>query len=196
MIQTLSMTAPALRAASVEAMIRELEAKIHEVQVSGLNLDEYLEMSVQPEADTPLPVPFAELEGLFLESPVAPLFKPHPNIEGVHLVEWNGEHVAVTFRPELFDRLPDSLRLLTFGEPLLSELLAKVPEPGVAEDSKGRLIRCESEQDHVAAYLGLSGFHRAHIGEIERGDTNVTVQSLKILADTLGVKLVDLVRHV
>ncbi len=40
-----------------------------------------------------------------------------------------------------------------------------------------------------------SGLHRAHIGEIERGDTNMTIQTLKILADALGVTLSDLVRH-
>jgi hypothetical protein len=156
-IQTLSMTAPTLRAAGVEAKIRELESKINEAQVSGLNLDEYLEMDVHADAEIPTAVPFIELERLFLESSLAPLFKGHPSIEGAYLVERNGEQVGVTFRPELFDRLPDSLRLLTFGEALLGELLVKIPEPGVAEDSSGRLIRCESDQDQVAAYLGTSG---------------------------------------
>ena len=40
-----------------------------------------------------------------------------------------------------------------------------------------------------------SGLHRAHIGEIERGETNMTVQTLKTLADSLGVTITDLVRH-
>jgi transcriptional regulator with XRE-family HTH domain len=31
------------------------------------------------------------------------------------------------------------------------------------------------------------------VGEIERGESNVTIQTLKIIADTLGVKIVDLV---
>lgn len=39
-----------------------------------------------------------------------------------------------------------------------------------------------------------SGLHRAHVGEIERGESNVTLQTLKIIADTLGVRIVDLVR--
>lgn len=41
-----------------------------------------------------------------------------------------------------------------------------------------------------------SGLHRAHIGEIERGETNVTLTTLKILADTLKVRVVDLVKGV
>jgi hypothetical protein len=39
-----------------------------------------------------------------------------------------------------------------------------------------------------------SGLHRAHIGEIERGESNVTLQTLKIVADTLGCRIVDLVK--
>lgn len=39
-----------------------------------------------------------------------------------------------------------------------------------------------------------SGPHRAHIGEIERGETNVTLQTLKTLADTFKVRIADLVK--
>jgi len=43
-------------------------------------------------------------------------------------------------------------------------------------------------------FADKSGLHRAHVGEIERGESNVTIQTLKILADTLGVRIVDLVK--
>jgi transcriptional regulator with XRE-family HTH domain len=39
-----------------------------------------------------------------------------------------------------------------------------------------------------------SGLHRAHVGEIERGESNVTLQTLKIVADTLNVRIVDPVK--
>jgi ribosome-binding protein aMBF1 (putative translation factor) len=39
-----------------------------------------------------------------------------------------------------------------------------------------------------------SGLHRAHIGEIERGETNVTLQTLKTLADTFHVRITDLLK--
>jgi transcriptional regulator with XRE-family HTH domain len=39
-----------------------------------------------------------------------------------------------------------------------------------------------------------SGLNRAHVGEIERGESNVTIQTLKLIADTLKVKIEDLVR--
>ena len=43
-------------------------------------------------------------------------------------------------------------------------------------------------------FADRSGLNRAHVGEIERGESNVTIQTLKIIADTLGVKIVDLVK--
>ena len=39
-----------------------------------------------------------------------------------------------------------------------------------------------------------SGLHRAHIGEIERGETNVTLLTIKTLADALNVRITDLLR--
>jgi transcriptional regulator with XRE-family HTH domain len=45
-------------------------------------------------------------------------------------------------------------------------------------------------QDVFAERCGL---HRAHLGEVERGETNVTVQTLKIIADALSVRIRDLV---
>jgi transcriptional regulator with XRE-family HTH domain len=43
-------------------------------------------------------------------------------------------------------------------------------------------------------FADKTGLHRAHVGEIERGESNVTLQTLKILADTLDVRIVDLVK--
>lgn len=38
-----------------------------------------------------------------------------------------------------------------------------------------------------------AGLNRAHVGEIERGESNVTIQTLKIVADTLDVRIRDLI---
>jgi len=48
-------------------------------------------------------------------------------------------------------------------------------------------------QDVFAEQAGL---HRAHVGEIERGESNVTIQTLKIIADTLHVRIAHLVRKI
>lgn len=43
-------------------------------------------------------------------------------------------------------------------------------------------------------FADKSGLNRAHVGEIERGESNVTIQTLKIIADTLKVRISDLVK--
>ena len=43
-------------------------------------------------------------------------------------------------------------------------------------------------------FADRSGLNRAHVGEIERGESNVTIQTLKIIADTLEVRITDLVK--
>jgi transcriptional regulator with XRE-family HTH domain len=45
-------------------------------------------------------------------------------------------------------------------------------------------------------FADRSGLNRAHVGEIERGESNVTIQTLKIIADTLDVRIRDLIGNV
>jgi len=41
-------------------------------------------------------------------------------------------------------------------------------------------------------FADKSGFHRAQVGAFERGEMNVTLASLHLVAQTLGVRVVDL----
>lgn len=43
-------------------------------------------------------------------------------------------------------------------------------------------------------FANRSGIHRADVGSIERGERNVTLRTMRILADTLGVKIAELVK--
>lgn len=45
-------------------------------------------------------------------------------------------------------------------------------------------------QDGFAEFAGIG---RAHMGEIERGECNVTIRTLKIIADALEVTVSDIV---
>ncbi len=78
-----------------------------------------------------------------------------------------------------------------FGQPTwtLAEVQVLYGQLGVTV-RRLRLARGWS-QDVLA---DRSGLHRAHIGEIERGETNVTLQTLKTLADALSVRITDLLK--
>ncbi len=43
-------------------------------------------------------------------------------------------------------------------------------------------------------FADKSGFHRAQVGAFERGEMNITLATLLLLSQTLGVKIVDLFR--
>ena len=43
-------------------------------------------------------------------------------------------------------------------------------------------------------FADFSGFHRAYIGTVERGETNISLRNVQILAKSLGVKMAELFR--
>jgi transcriptional regulator with XRE-family HTH domain len=43
-------------------------------------------------------------------------------------------------------------------------------------------------------FADISGFHRAYVGTVERGETNVTLKNLQILAKALRVKMAELLK--
>ena len=43
-------------------------------------------------------------------------------------------------------------------------------------------------------FADISGFHRAYVGTVERGETNVTLKNVQILAKALDIKMADLFR--
>jgi transcriptional regulator with XRE-family HTH domain len=43
-------------------------------------------------------------------------------------------------------------------------------------------------------FADVSGFHRAYIGTVERGETNISVRNVETLAKALGVKIAELFR--
>jgi transcriptional regulator with XRE-family HTH domain len=45
-------------------------------------------------------------------------------------------------------------------------------------------------------FADISGIHRAQVGAIERGELNMTLKTLKTVADALKVRIKDLVEDV
>lgn len=148
----LAMLPPNEREAQLEQEIAALRQRLQNREVESLNLDEYLiAESYQPGPDSP--VTLEQIEYMLTGSQATGcLFQPHPEIERAYLLAWKGERLPVTFSPKVFDEHPDTVRFLSYGSPLLAEILESVPQPETAD--AGSLARCcvEGELDLRAWY--------------------------------------------
>ncbi len=153
-LRRLSMTDPKARPATVEQEVKSLEQQIEEREVTGLDLDKFVDAEAETVEAHPQPVSPERLQKLLLDAPaIRDRLRAHPEIERAFLMRTDGTEAAVTFDATVFDSHPDTLRLLTFGEPLLAALFERVPAPSPAEGG-GRVLRCEAEDSGLVAYYG------------------------------------------
>ncbi|OGO28064.1 MAG: hypothetical protein A2Z16_04200 [Chloroflexi bacterium RBG_16_54_18] len=154
----LAMLPPTEREAKLEIEIAALKQRLDQRAVESLNLDEYLEVDSY-QAGPASPVTLEHIQHLLTQSQATGhSFQPHPEMPGAYMLSWRGESLPVTFSPKVFDDHPDTVRFLSYGSPLLADLLVSVPEPD--EKEQGALVRCraDGEVDLRAWYVpDLSG---------------------------------------
>ena len=122
--------------------VAEINRRVRSEEISALNLDKFVDDTVEAVTEMPAPVTLPDLERTIVESEMMhERFEPHPKIAGAHLLDWHGNYEAVTFNPVLFDQHPNTLRLMTYGSGLLEEVLQAV-EPPVDGTSGGDVVRC------------------------------------------------------
>ncbi|MCZ7568053.1 MAG: helicase-related protein [Ardenticatenaceae bacterium] len=137
-IQTLAMVPEAVRQQALKQELERIERALDEAQ-AGLDLDEW---AATGERARPAesPVSLAELAHELTTLPaLKPHFRPHESIDDAFWLKTGAQTLAVTFHPERYDAYPNTLRFLTYGNPLLETLLASVPPP--ADGAQGRLLR-------------------------------------------------------
>jgi len=80
----------------------------------------------------------ADLQTALIESQtVGSRFHPDSDLPGAYRLDWGGSSHRVTFSAELFDRHPSTLEFLTYGHPLLHELLEAVHDPPASPEPSG-----------------------------------------------------------
>lgn len=131
----------ALMAAEIDALRQRLQNR----ELESLNLDEYIQTEDGiPASDSP--VTLEDLQRLLTQSSLtAGLFRPHPDIQDAYLLTWKGEVLPVTFSPACYDAHPDTVRFLSYGSPLLAELLESVPAP--EPDLTCQVVRLSARTD-------------------------------------------------
>jgi hypothetical protein len=153
-IRTVAMTPAAVREQALADELARLREEMEAQRADSLNLDQYIEAGDVPAASKP-PVTLGDLERVLTKSPCAKgRFQSHPELEHSYWLEMDGGDRAVTFDAAAFDAHPNTLRLLTYGDALLAEMLQCAPQPGSQTD--GRILRCEAGgTPAVCAYYTL-----------------------------------------
>jgi len=129
-IENVAMLRGKERKKRLDEEIAAIREQVESRELSGLDLDSYVDDQVGAVQERPVPVTLQQLERILVESKsVGGLFEAHPEIAGAHMLSWNDQQVPVTFDRSVFDKHPNSVQLLTYGNPLLDEILASVPEP-------------------------------------------------------------------
>lgn len=129
----LAMLSPTEREIELENEIRKLQNRLQQRSFASLDLDTLAQIDIfsNPSPSPTVPVTLEQLENIFTTSPVtSTLFKRHPEIPDAYLLYWHGSEYPVTFSGKVFDEYPVTVRLLTFGSPLLNEILAEISPLG------------------------------------------------------------------
>jgi superfamily II DNA or RNA helicase/SOS-response transcriptional repressor LexA len=137
-IELLAMMPASSRARRIEEEIAAIREQMEDRAASGLDLDAFIREEPSLPRDVESPVTLPEIETEMLQSAtLGKRFRAHETISGAYLLDWRGNEVAVTFKPEVYDTHPYTVSLLTYGSPLFHELLGVVPAPDPGEDKKG-----------------------------------------------------------
>lgn len=156
-IQTLAMVPEAERQQALREELAQLQAALESAQ-AGLNLDEWADQATG-EAPQPWdsPLNLAELAQALMAAPMLKAcFRAHETIPQAFWISLDGRETAITFDRTTFDDHPNTLQLLTYGNPLLTAALARVPP--VAAGAVGPLLRTSVDMPLPrVAYYTLDG---------------------------------------
>jgi len=157
-IQAAAMAPAEERGRLLEEELAAINRQLEERRVGTLGIDSLVDTSVAAPAEEPAPVSLADIEKALLNSTtLGPRFRPHPEIAGACQFDWRGRFVDVTFDPDVFDRHPGTLALLTIGDKLLGELLETVDAPKSSGEG-GALMRCATDSPvKLRAYYSCPG---------------------------------------
>jgi ERCC4-related helicase/phage repressor protein C with HTH and peptisase S24 domain len=146
-IERAAMSTGSERKRRLDEEIAAIRAELDARSAESLDLDTYVEEQLASEHEGPAPVTLQDLERTITGSRLlGKHFRPHPDLPQVYLLSWGADEIPVTFSPLVFDRYPNTVQLLSYGNPLLDDLLASAGDPPGSDDPEGiGLLRSRAE---------------------------------------------------
>jgi superfamily II DNA or RNA helicase len=126
------------RARRLEEAVAGLRRELDERDPAVLELIRELDEPRIEAAPLDPPVRWREVEETLTGSPaLEDRFTVNAEIPGAYRLAWDGREHRVTFSPDVFDRRPYSLSLLTWGSPLFDELLRSAEQAPPRTSARG-----------------------------------------------------------
>ena len=114
----------------IDGALAAIRERSEELGSTTIDLNALVDDEVSPLAAQQGLVALPDLERAFLNSaPTRARFRPHPSIPGAHWLDSGDAARLVTFKPDVFDRHPSTVELLTYGNTTFERLLDEVAEP-------------------------------------------------------------------
>jgi len=156
-IQELALMRKADRKTKIEEAIDELNEEYDELAAKGLNLDDYVSGEIQKGLEEQPPITLKDLERVLTQATsLGACWEANPEFPSAWNLRLDSEQMPCTFNRVVFDRYPETLRLITYGEPTLENLLKMVRPLPHPEKANFLLVRYEiNKPEHVIAYFGL-----------------------------------------
>jgi superfamily II DNA or RNA helicase len=159
-IQAAAMTKGESRLRCLEEEVFSLREEIDRRKAEGINIDEYTLSGMSAGGGVLSPLTLPQLQHLMTDTILLPgVFRPHPVIEDAYTVMWKGTEYTATFRPDVFDKHPNTVRLLTYGEVVFEDIMDAIPPPGIDLNDAGLTKRsAKTPYDLVSFYrIGENG---------------------------------------
>ncbi len=156
-------------------LIADLTDDVEQAQKNGVNLEDFAASGVERWITSqPLPAPPRDIDALLRGShylaDAGIAFSADESRPGVYIITRPDTlDLTVTFLPDVADTYPETVRYLTYGDPVFDELLAGVP----ASDLATQVRRLTAADSPLVAYAGAGG-------------AVVTIESLRAALDDVG----------
>ncbi|MDE0603883.1 MAG: helicase-related protein [bacterium] len=151
-VKELALTSRQDRNTALDRKLAEIEEEIERAEREGFDFDAHLIGSDAPPV-WETPVSGRALEGFLTDSiSVGHRFRPDPDHPDSYLIDGQ----RVTFLREVSDQYPESVRLLTFGDPLFSDLLGQFPAEDPIQFGIARIEAAELSPRQVGWYHSQS----------------------------------------
>lgn len=156
-IESLAMLSKEERARRLQDEVQLIRGEIETRSMAAIDVEAYLDDRLAKEREDPAPVTLQQIERVLVGSQsVGGLFRPDDQMPGVHRLTWKRQNLLVTFSPEVFDRYPNTVQLLSYGNPLLAELLDSAGDPPGSDNPQGVGLLRTHEPGRQSLFVGPS----------------------------------------